>query len=74
MEKLDSLLEDGPWLFGGGSPTVLDAHVVILIGRMQDVGRANLISSRLLKYADAAFQTPELQSVMEGRRTMVPRA
>lgn len=74
MKKCDSLLTDeAPWLFGSDNPTVIDAHLVIFIGRMQDVGRTSLISDRLLKYADAAFSTPELMSVMQGRRTMYPR-
>ncbi|KAK5200287.1 hypothetical protein LTR92_000830 [Exophiala xenobiotica] len=62
----------GPWLFGLEQPTALDAHVVILIGRLQDVGRTSVVSERLLEYTDAAFQTPKLQTVMAGRRTMAP--
>lgn len=74
MKTFDSLLsDDAPWLFGSSRPTVLDAHLIILIARMQDVGRTSLIPDRLLKYADAAFSTPELEGVMQGRRTMVPR-
>ncbi|KEF51398.1 uncharacterized protein A1O9_12547, partial [Exophiala aquamarina CBS 119918] len=72
LEKVESLLsEDAPWLLGSNRPTVLDAHLVILLGRLQDVGRSGIVSNRLLKYADAAFGTPELQGVMQGRRTMV---
>jgi hypothetical protein len=74
MKRCDSLLTDNaPWLFGSNRATALDAQLIILIGRLQDVGRTSLISDRLLRYADAAFSTPDLQSVMQGRRTMAPR-
>jgi hypothetical protein len=69
--KLDSILHGTPWLFASRTPTALDAHAVILIGRLKDVGRTALIPERLLAYAEAAFETPVLQSVMEGRRTMM---
>ncbi|KAJ9497466.1 hypothetical protein H2202_006890 [Exophiala xenobiotica] len=79
MGRLEALLSssssgkgEGPWLFGLEQPTALDAHVVILIGRLQDVGRTSVVSERLLEYTDAAFQTPKLQTVMAGRRTMAP--
>jgi glutathione S-transferase len=82
MGRLEALLSSssssssekgqGPWLFGLEQPTALDAHVVILLGRLQDVGRTSLVSERLLEYTDAAFQTPKLQTVMAGRRTMAP--
>lgn len=74
MKTSESLLsDDGPWLFGSKRPTVIDAHLVLLIGRLQDVGSLSLISVRMSKYADEAFNTPELADVMEGRRTMFPR-
>jgi hypothetical protein len=68
--KLESLLQDTPWLFGQHRPTALDAHAVLLFARMKDTERENLLSARLIKYSDAAFETQELQSDMEGRRTM----
>ncbi|KAJ9639701.1 hypothetical protein H2204_003772 [Knufia peltigerae] len=75
MKTCEALLsEDAPWLFGSSRPTVLDAHLIIVLGRLQDVGRTAVVPDRLQKYADMAFATPELQSVMQGRRTMVPKS
>lgn len=75
MKTCEALLsEDAPWLFGSSRPTVLDAHLIIVLGRLQDVGRTAVVPDRLQRYADMAFATPELQSVMQGRRTMVPKS
>jgi glutathione S-transferase len=57
----------GPWLFGFDGPTALDAHVVVFINRLRDVGRAKLISSTLAKYADAAMETSEWRKLMDKR-------
>lgn len=59
----------GPWLFGD-RPTALDAHVVIFLARLQDVGRANVIPPELETYLALAMETREWQAVMAGRRTM----
>ena len=61
----------GPWLFGLTHPTALDAHLVVFIGRMRDVGREGLIPERLGAYADRAMAGPEWGDVMQGRRTMI---
>lgn len=63
--------ESGPWLFGLSQPTALDAHLVVFIARMRDVGRDDLISERLNQYADFAMGLPEWKSVLQGRKTMV---
>jgi glutathione S-transferase len=72
ISKLNSLLseESGPWLSGSYRPTALDAHVVIFLARLQDVGRASLIPPGLERYSAMAMETSEWQAVMEGRRTM----
>ncbi|KPI36525.1 uncharacterized protein AB675_4437 [Cyphellophora attinorum] len=72
--KLESLLHESPWLLGLKQPTALDAHAVILIARLSDVGRTAIVPKRLQMYAGAAFETPVLQSVMQGRRTMISKA
>jgi hypothetical protein len=59
-----------PWLFGFNGPTALDAHVVVFINRLRNVGRANLISSTLAKYADVAMDTPGWRQLMDGGRAV----
>ena len=66
------LPEDEGWLFGG-KPTALDAHLVVFIARMLDVGRDSLIPARLQRYGSWAEKTPEWIQMMEGRRTMIPK-
>lgn len=71
MSTLDSLLIEGqgPWLHGRDA-TALDAHVVMFLARLQDVGRANLIPTRLRRYLAMAMETSEWKAVMAGKRTM----
>lgn len=60
----------GPWLFGQAHPTALDSNLVVMIARLQDVDRGDIIPEALHKYGDKAMSTPEWVEVMEGRRTM----
>jgi hypothetical protein len=80
MQKIEPLLSEtrdfakNPWLFNLQQPTALDAHLVVFIQRMCDVGREALIPESLRSYAEKATQTPEWTKVMEGRKsTMVPK-
>lgn len=61
----------GPWLFGLTSPSALDAHLVVFVARMRDVGRSNIIPKAVSDYVDRAMAQPEWQTVMEGRKTMI---
>ena len=72
LDKVSALLEpeSGPWLFGQQRPTALDAHLVVMIARLQDVGRHEIINKPLKKYASAAYATPEWIEIMDGRGTM----
>ena len=72
LDKVSTLLkpEAGPWLFGQKQPTELDAHLVVMIARLQDVGRHELICEPLKQYAATAYETVEWKEVMDGRRTM----
>ncbi|OAP54847.1 hypothetical protein AYL99_11295 [Fonsecaea erecta] len=72
LEEVASYLEPeaGPWMFGQPRPTALDAHLVVMIARLQDVGRGSIIPDALKEYAEKATSTPEWIEVMEGRRTM----
>ena len=79
-EKTKTLLEDlksrlpgsQRWMFGP-KPTALDAHLVVFLARMTDVGREYLIPSELREYGAWAWQQPEWVTMMDGRRTMVPK-
>jgi hypothetical protein len=80
MQKIEPLLGEAldfakeHWLFNLQHPTALDAHLVVFIRRMCDVGRDALIPEALRSYAERATLTPEWAKVMEGRRsTMVPK-
>ena len=73
LEVLKNLLP-GPqrWLFGP-KPTALDAHLVVFLARMADVGREHLVPAELQEYGAWAQQQPEWLTMMDGRRTMVPK-
>jgi hypothetical protein len=72
LEAVSALLkpEEGPWLFGQYRPTELDAHLVVMIARLQDVGHHQIIPKMLKKYAEEAYATPEWKEIMEDRTTM----
>jgi hypothetical protein len=59
------------WLFGLDKPTALDAHLVVFIERMRDVGRSELIPKGLQAYADRAKMGTAWKLLMQGRSTMV---
>lgn len=72
MEEAATLLNpsDGPWLFGQQRPTELDAHLVVMILRLQDVGRDSVVPDSLKEYGKMAFDEPSFKAVMGGRSTM----
>ncbi|KAL2426902.1 hypothetical protein ABEF95_002157 [Exophiala dermatitidis] len=77
LAKVDELLKQAedsgngsPWIFGTQEPTALDAHVVPFLARLLDVGRNNMLSTRLEKYAEHAFAGNAWTEVIDGRRTM----
>jgi hypothetical protein len=82
MEKFELLVTWPPargdtsesWLFDFPHPTALDVHLTVFIARMLDVGRDDLFSDKMRNYAARAMQTDEWKSVMQGRKTMIPRA
>ncbi|CRG87495.1 hypothetical protein PISL3812_04513 [Talaromyces islandicus] len=80
MKKIEPLLSaaqdlaKNDWLFNLQQPTALDAHLVVFIQRMRDVGREALIPETLRRYAEKATKTPEWAQVMGDRKsTMVPK-
>ncbi|KAK6371464.1 hypothetical protein LTS17_008714 [Exophiala oligosperma] len=73
LASLDRMVgEEKTWIFSD-KPTALDAHLVVFIARMTDVGRENIIPEGLRKYGARARQNPDWTSMMEGRKTMVPK-
>lgn len=63
--------ESGPWLFGLTHPTALDAHLIVFIARMWDVGRSDIVPLSLGKYAARAMEEDGWKNTMQGRKTMV---
>ncbi|KAI1614873.1 hypothetical protein EDD37DRAFT_404837 [Exophiala viscosa] len=59
------------WIYGS-QPTALDAHLVVFMARMSDVGRDQLIPEKLKQYGAWAMQSPEWIKMMDGRKTMIP--
>ncbi|KAI3394457.1 hypothetical protein diail_2649 [Diaporthe ilicicola] len=62
--------EQGIWLFGAATgPTILDAHAVALIARIDDAGQDELVPGDLLAYARKIRSLPAWETVTHGRRT-----
>lgn len=58
------------WLFGAAiGPTILDAHAVALIARVDDAGSEELVPGELLAYARKARSLPAWEAVTHGRKT-----
>ncbi|KAH8887055.1 hypothetical protein GQ53DRAFT_331629 [Thozetella sp. PMI_491] len=60
----------GPWMFGLEHPSGLDAHLIVFITRLQDVGRGAIVPEALRAYAERARAAPAWESVMQGRQTV----
>lgn len=66
----------GPWILGTEDPTALDAHLVIFLARLQDLGKHKFIPAELRGYADMAMETPAFKAVfwdVPGGRTVPPK-
>ena len=74
MKEFEEILGDSQdgWLFGLDRPTALDAHLVVFIARMYDVGRGELIPAKLEEYAEKAMDGDAWKGVMQGRNTFGP--
>jgi hypothetical protein len=78
LPKQESISNDGqtngrsgPWLFGLTDPSALDAHLIVFVARMRDVGRSNIVPKAVSDYVDQAINQPEWQAMMEDRKTMI---
>lgn len=58
------------WLFGGKYGTALDAHALILLARIKDVGLEELVHPEMLAYEKAIMDRDLWKSFMQGRSTM----
>jgi len=73
LAKISTLLPKegpGPWLYGERHPTALDAHLVVMLARLQDAGRGSLITGNVKDYGEKAMQTQIYGNIMQGRTTM----
>lgn len=63
------------WLFGPATgPTILDAHAVALIARVDDAGQDELVPGDLLAYARKARSLPAWEAVTHSRKTIWNRS
>ena len=72
LASLESRLAQPDQCIYGSQQTALDAHLVVFMARMSDVGRGQLIPEKLKQYGAWAMQTPEWIKMMNGRKTMKP--
>jgi hypothetical protein len=61
---------NGPWIYGSYGPTALDAHFILFLRRMKDVGHYIFFTERISRYLTDAEKTPEFQHIMQGRDTV----
>lgn len=71
MAKLDTLLKESKtdYFFGFEKPSALDAHMVVFIARMLDVGRGDVLPASIREYGDKAMSGTVWKQVMDGRTT-----
>lgn len=63
------------WLFGAATgPTILDAHAVALMARVDDAGQEELVPGDLLAYARRVRSLPAWEAVTHGRKTIWNRS
>lgn len=72
LAEIAQLLERSKsgWILDTAEPTMLDAHVVVFVCRLQDIQRGGLIPERVRRCAEVAMSQPAWEEVMQGRRTM----
>ena len=68
LRKLEGHLSTSQsgWLFGFDTPSALDAHLVVFLARMRDVGRNDLIPEIFEKYALRALEGDAWKEVQSG--------
>jgi hypothetical protein len=58
------------WVLDTPHPTALDAHLVIVVARLRDAGRGELVPNRVVRYANVAMETSAWKDMMQGRQTI----
>jgi hypothetical protein len=61
---------NGPWIYGLHGPTALDAHFVIFLRRMKEVGYSDYFPEIISRYLSYAEGTKEFQDTMRGEDTL----
>lgn len=74
MRELDTNIRESSTGFclGIQKPSALDAHLVVFVARMLDVGREYIIPTDLKAYANRLMKGPEWKGIMQGRSTLAP--
>lgn len=65
-----TMSKNTPWVFGTQFATALDAHLMIFLARLMDVGRDELIPRTELDYAQRVMSMDVWKCFMQGRKTM----
>lgn len=74
MEKHNDGTSKNAYIFGQ-QPTVLDAHVLVFLCRLYDLGKTDLIPDELLKWVEGFRQGEVWKKLMEnvpGGKTLPP--
>lgn len=61
---------DSPWIFGGEYATALDAHTVVLLARLFEVGLEKLVHPDMVAYGKSIMDGDMWKNFMQGRGTM----
>lgn len=72
LAEIAQLLERSKsgWILDTKVPTMLDAHVVVFVCRLQDIQRGGLIPEQVRQFAEVAMSQPAWEEVMQGQRTV----
>jgi hypothetical protein len=72
LAEVDELLQASysGWVLDTPYPTALDAHLVIVVARLRDAGRGELVPNRVVRYANVAMETSAWKDMMQGRQTI----
>jgi hypothetical protein len=72
LAEVDELLQASysGWVLDTPYPTALDAHLIIVVARLRDAGRGELVPNRVVRYANVAMETSAWKDMMQGRQTI----
>lgn len=58
------------WIFGTELATALDAHLIVFLVRLMDLGRDDLMPGVMREYAQRAMSMDLWKDFMQGRKTI----